>query len=180
MKKFDVEIEGTTELLQHRFNGLDEEKRIKELPQEEQARKHTYINASGTLYFPSEWVRYAIIDTYIRRAGNKQKTKEKFRVSPAIRIQPAEITLGTKEYSIDIRSAPSGNVSRGGVRDFCVRPKISIGWKAKFTVLSGLSETANEFKNILQEIGERYGIGSNRINGYGRFKVTSLKEVTTE
>jgi len=180
MKIYEVEIEGTTELLMHKFNGLDEEKRIKELPNEEQARKHAYITTNDILYIPNEWIRYAIIDTYIRRAGTKEKTREKLRVSPAIRVQPAEIKLNTKTYIIDIRSAPSGSMSRGGVRDFCVRPKIQIGWKAKFQIYTGLNETQRDITSILTEIGERYGIGSNRINGYGRFKVTSITEVTKE
>lgn len=180
MLEIEVEIEGITELLQHKFNGLDEEKRIKELSNEEQAKKHLYMSEDGILYFPSEWMRYAIIDTYIRRAGNKQKTAEKLRVSPAIRIFPAEISLGTKDYIIDVRSVPCGNMSRGGVRDFCVRPKIPIGWKAKFIIQSGLNDDLSDVKDILEEIGERFGIGSNRVNGYGRFKVTSINKKWTD
>ena len=175
-QKWDFEIVGTSPLLPHKFNGIDEEKKTKELPKEEQAEAHAYRCSNGNLAVPCEWIRGCLINLFILRAGNKEKTRTKIRVSPRIRIEPPLLDLGINEYEIDVRSAPSGNLSRGGTRDICVRPRIDSPWKIRGVLCSSLEEN-REMRKYLEDAGENIGIGSNRINGYGRFKVTSF-EVT--
>jgi hypothetical protein len=176
VNRWEFSIEGTQPILMHRFNGIDEEKRLKELSDTEQAEAHAYRDGDRKLAIPAEWVRGCLIDVFILRAANKEKQKTKVRVSPRIRITPPLLTLELDDYEIDKRSAPAGNVSRGGARDICVRPLIP-QWKTTGVLSSSLDEN-REMRKWFEDAGIEVGIGSNRINGYGRFKVTSFKEVT--
>lgn len=156
----------------HKFNGQEEERRLKELPHKEQAEYHAYRHENGNLAIPGEWLRRCVIDAFMEKAPKKDKQATKKRVSPRIRIDPILLDLGFKDYELDVRGIPVGNMSRGGSRDICVRPLIR-KWIATGTLISGLDES-REMQKWLEYAGEEIGIGSNRINGYGRFKVTSF------
>ena len=158
----------------HKFNGQDEEKKTKTLPDKEQAEKHAYRLSSGNLAVPAEWIRGCIINGYINRAGLKQKTETKKRVSPRIVVQPSLIDLHMKEYEINKRSVSSGGIAKG-TRDFCVRPLIPDGWKIELTIQTELDDSDADFKRNLELAGIDIGIGSNRMNGYGRFEVTGFE-----
>ena len=173
-ESYKFEIEGTSPVMMHKFNGQDEEKRLKELPHKEQAEYHAYRTDDGDLALPAMWLRGCLIQGFIEKAPVKEKQRTKRRVSPRIRIEPVMMTLGTKDYEIDVRSVPSPQTGRGGTRDICVRPIIK-QWKAKGTLVSGLDES-REMRKWLEYAGEEIGIGSDRIDGYGRFKVTSFTE----
>lgn len=177
MKKYKCMIKGTTPILMHKFNGLAEEKRIREFSDSEQAEKHAYRHQNGNLAIPSEWVRGCIINNFIDKAGSKQKTSTKKKVAPRIRVEPRRIDLGLKDYEVDVRSVPSGGL-RGGVRDMCVRPLIE-EWGAEFILLSQLDYSQADIKRNVEIAGIDVGIGSNRINGYGRFMLESFEEITS-
>ena len=175
MKKFKVKAKSTTHALIHKFNGLSEEKRIKEMTETEQAEKHAYRHPNGNLAFPCEWFRGCIVNNFIDKAGSKTKTSTKNTVAPRIRVEPNLIDLGIKDYEIDIRSVPSGGRS-GGIRDFCIRPRID-EWEAEFTLLSLLDYPASEMRRSVEVAGIDIGVGSNRVNGFGRFEVVSFEEL---
>ena len=175
MKKLKFRVKGSTDMLPHKFNGLAEEKRIKEMPEAEQAEKHAYRHPNGNLAIPCEWFRGCIVNNFIDKAGAKTKTSTKNEVAPRLRVEPALIDLGIKDYEIDIRSVPSGGRS-GGIRDFCVRPRIG-EWEAEFTLVSLLKHPVNDIKRSVEVAGVDIGIGSNRVNGFGRFEVVSCEEV---
>lgn len=170
--KFDFKIEGTSPILMHKFNGQEEERRLKELPHKEQAEYHAYRGENGNLALPAEWLRRSVIESFMDKAPKKDKQATKKRVSPRIRVDPILLDLNLKDYDIDVRGIPVGNMGRGGARDICVRPLIR-NWTAIGTLISGLDES-RAMKKWLEFAGEEVGIGSNRINGYGRFKVTSF------
>jgi len=176
IRKFDFELEGE-ETLFHKFNGLDEEKKIKKLPEKEQAEKHIYRHPNGNIAIPSIWLRGCIIEACIKRAGFKEKTREKERVSPRIRIEPLYLDIGQKVFEIDRRGIPSGG--KQGTRDICVRPLVK-KWKAKGTLVTTLPEEISDLQTIFEYAGEEVGVGSNRINGYGRFKLTKFIEKNDE
>ena len=173
-KTFEFVIE-LVDTMQHKFNGQEEEKRISELPHAEQAERHSYRMPNGDVAIPGMWLRGSLIDTLIDSAPTKSKLSTKRRVAPRIRIDPIMLDTGIKEYEIDVRSVPSGNMSRGGCRNIVVRPLIR---KCQVTgrLITGLDES-REMEKWLRQAGEEIGVGANRVNGYGRFKVISFKEV---
>jgi len=175
IKKFEFEIEGQ-DLLMHKFNGQDEEKRNKELPDQEQAEKHAYRGDDGLLYIPCEWVRESLINAFVSRAGNKEKTKTKMEVASRVMVEPMELSLGVSEYKIDKRSAPAGNMGRGGTRDMFIKPRIK-NWKARGILVTTLDREEKDLKTMLTIAGRDVGIGSNRVHGFGRFTVTSFKKL---
>ena len=160
----------------HKFNGLDEEKNIKALPERDRAEKHAYRNSEGFLYIPCDWIRGSIINSFVSRAGSKEKTKKKLEVSPRITVTPSEMSINQTQYTIDKRGVPSGPL-RGAVRDMCIRPLIE-QWETTGQIVTTLGTDTKDMKTMLEIAGEDVGIGSNRVNGYGRFTVNSFKLVT--
>jgi len=175
--KYEIEVEGTSPILMHKFNGIEEEKAVKQKADKEQAEFHAYrLSNDGNLYIPAEWFKGCLREYLVSQSAPKEKTKTKLEVAPRIQIQPSMIDLGIEEYDIDKRSVPSGNMSRGGVRDFCVRPLLK-NWKAKFTLITTLDKSMEQLKKDVENSGIDVGIGSNRINGYWRFKIVALNKV---
>ena len=54
---------------------------------------------------------------------------------------------------------------------------IKVPWKAKFILTCTLDKPTEEIKRIVEGAGKYVGIGSNSINGYGRFIVTNFNKV---
>jgi len=176
IEKYKVEVESESATLVHKFNGKDVEKSLKEKSDLTQAEAHTYRTEDGYLAIPSSWFRGCLIEYLISVAGSKQKTSTRLEVSPRIRIVPELISLGIKEFEVDKRAIPVKLRGRIVDMDFCIRPIIK-KWKAGFTLISALDKTAKQLKLDLENAGIEQGIGSNRINGYGRFKVLTLTKI---
>lgn len=175
IKKFEFEIEGRN-LLMHNFNGQDEEKRIKELPDREQAEKHAYRGDDGLLYIPCNYLMGSLINAFVSRAGNKEKTKTKMEVASRIMVEPMELSLGISEYKMYKRSVPFGNMSRGGGREMVITPRIE-NWKAKGILVTTLDREEKDLKTMFTIAGMDVGIGGDRVHGFGRFTVTSFKKL---
>jgi hypothetical protein len=175
MLKCKFRIEGLTPILMHKFNGIEEEKQLKQKSDAEQAEAHAYRLPNGNLGIPCEWIRGCLIDYYILNAPPKKKSETRLQVAPRIRVEPYMLDLGIKNYIIDKRSVPSGNISRGGVRDFCVRPRID-QWRTDGMLITTLEKTVQEIRRDFEQAGLEIGIGSNRVNGFGRFKVVMFAE----
>jgi len=176
VKKFNFELEGTSPILMHKFNGLTEEKQIKQLADSEQAEKHAYRNADGHLSVPASCIRGSIINAFINNAGNKEKTNTKLRVSPRVQIAPFYLDTGLIDFAVDKRSVPAGSMSRGGTRDMCVRPLIET-WAVKGVLQTTLRESDDDIRRMFEVAGVDVGVGSNRINGYGRYAVTTFEKL---
>lgn len=174
-KTFQFTIEGTSPFMQHKFNGQEEERRTSELPHGEQAERHAYRTLEGKIGIPAVWIRGSIIDAFVDAAPSKTKQSTKRRVSPRVRVEPIMLDTGLKDYEIDVRGIPSGNMTRGGTRNIVVRPVVN-KWQVSGKLITGLDES-REMEKWLAQAGEEIGIGANRINGYGRFKVTTFKEM---
>jgi hypothetical protein len=179
MKKYKFTIEGTSPLLPHKFNGQDEEKALKQRSDQEQAEAHVYRLPNNHLGVPNEWVKGCLRDYLISVAGSKKKLETKAKVSPRIAVEPTMLDLEQEEYEVDRRAVPSG-AKTGGTRDFCVRPKINTPWKTEGILVTSLDKTKQQLEKDLTQAGVEVGMGSNRINGYGRFKVTKFEEIKEE
>jgi len=176
LDKYKVEAKSTSSMLVHKFNGKDVEKSLKEKSDFTQAEAHAYRTEDGNLAIPASWFRGCLIEYLVSTAGAKQKTSTKQEVSPRIQILPELISLGTKEFEIDKRAIPVKIHGKIADMDFCIRPIIK-SWKVTFTLVSALDKTAKQLKIDLENAGIEQGIGSNRINGYGRFEVVSFNKI---
>lgn len=181
MKKIQVTIEGLTPLLMNKYNveaelSRQSGRRINQVydPKEE-AEKSAYWGTSGKkeLIIPSEIMYATILQASSFHKIGKRSAKS--ILAGSVRIEPMEISLGTKDYEIDTRPVV---ISRARVlKSRAKLPK----WTASFTVVYNEKQIANGqvIKNILEEAGERVGIMDfrpQRAGYFGTFKVTKFKE----
>jgi len=174
MKKYQFTIRGTNTLA-HKFNGQKEEKALKQRSEKDQAENHVYRCDNGNIGIPCEWIKGSLRDYLINNAGNKEKTATKNYVAPRIAVEPMILDTHLTDYEIHKASVPSGG-KMAGTRDFCIRPLIRV-WEVKGTLISSLDKTSKELEKDLIGAGIDVGVGSNRVNGYGRFEVVNFKEI---
>lgn len=190
MKKYKVEIIGTTPYMQHRMDDetLDEwEKRrgpIIERPDVSQpdnvrAEFHSYYDIKEKKHFlPSEHLRGAMINAggYLKaKVGNSKKSMKNI-VAAMFFVNPEKIWLPPWDI-IDKRSAWNRKV---GARIIVIRPKWN-NLKVKFELwIDNDTITKATIEDVLQYAGSYCGIGSFRPekNGmFGRFVVKNMKEI---
>jgi hypothetical protein len=192
MKNIEIEITGTTSLLQHRMGeeelfkllGARQEKKKskEELEPRQIAERCAYKAADGTFYIPLEYVVGAfkhVASDYKQKSTSRRSMKT---VAAGV-FRPAQETAtllkedGTPitTFEVDIRKAT--NHQKGAVA--VCRPRFD-RWKARFTMAVDDSILAPEMAHeILNDAGKRSGIGSFRVSrgGYfGQFRVTEWKE----
>lgn len=164
-------------VLMHKFNGQKEEKALKQRSDRDQAEAHAYRCDNGNVGIPQEWLKGCLREYLVSNAGNKEKTATKIQVAPRIAVEPMMLDAGISEYAINKTSVPSGG-KMGGTRDFCVRPEIK-ECEVEGILISSLGKSIQELEKDFIGAGRDIGIGSNRINGYGRFEVISFEEIQT-
>jgi hypothetical protein len=179
MKTIEVNIVGTTPMLQNRFK---EESEVQEATRtvivdhgtpREQAEKAVYRNGHG-FYFPSTWITGTI-----KAAGENHKLKgsrksAKYLVPAAVNIQEIAIPVKNgdgkslaKDFEVDSRPvtipATKGRIMRH-------RPRFDT-WSATFTLMINEKVLPEEFvQQLLTEAGEQRGVGDFRPT-FGRFRV---------
>lgn len=193
MKTYQIEITGTSPLLQHRMPedqlfallGAKSEKKksIEELTPREIADKHAYKAADGSYFVPTEYVVGAfkhVASDYKQKNTSRRSLKTVaagvFRpvtgTAPLLDENDKPITA----FEVDIRKAT--NHQKGAVA--VCRPRFD-RWKTKLQVMIDDSIVApNVCLDILSDAGKRAGIGSFRVQrgGYfGSFVVTSFQEI---
>jgi len=168
-KRFRVEIEGVTPILMNRFVGQN--LNTKRMSEEEIAEIHCYRNEKGNLYIPREWIIGLILDV-VSYSVSKRKKEAMSWIARRIWVEEEQIDLGVKDYDIDRRVVTiSGKTTF--TCEICIRPKIN-KWKAKFHIMTTLSK--DYLLYLLKCGGREIGIGSNRMHGFGQFKVISVVE----
>jgi hypothetical protein len=192
MKTFEVQIKGTTSLLQHRFtdgDAVNGDKATRTMlvqrgtPREE-AEKVVYQNDKGEYYFPG-----AALGRLIREAGGNHKLKgtrksAKYVVPAAVLVMTDTVVIRNgdgktpvKSFEVDSRPvtipATKGRVMRH-------RPRFD-DWSASFTVRVNEALLPPDFVNqLLTEGGQQIGIGDYRpekSGPFGTFIVTSWQEL---
>lgn len=165
----------------HKFIGQEESKQLKSRPDAEQAEAVAY-KVGNQLAIPGTWVRGCLRSYMVETAPNKTKRTVKLSVSPRIKVEPFFIILTDgkgkplENYEIIKAAIPAGNMSRGGCMDFTVNPVIN-EWCAEGVLVSSLDKPTNELKRLFENSGVETGIGTDRVDGYGRFKVISFEEL---
>jgi len=175
VRRFEFAIEGTTPYMQGKFSGQQKSKDLKEQDARTQVEAATYRDSEGMCAIPSSHIRGALIDHFVRSAAKGNKTNTELEVSPRIRVEPLFLSLGTKKADIYERSIQVRQGAKVSM-DFVASP-IFQKWTAKGIIVTSLEE---DMKAALAAAGRDIGIGVNRKNGYGRFQVTSIRQVTNE
>jgi hypothetical protein len=181
MKVIEVEVNGISPLLQHRYPLEDSGSQTTAKNRKQQAddiEKSLYRLPDGTIYQPS----IHLIST-MKKAGAKYQipgqgklTYKNLIGSGAVIISPDAIPHRNQQYEIDVRPvvvpATRGRVARK-------RPVFKT-WALKFTIEYDADEiSAITIKEILEYAGNRVGIGDFRPEKggpFGRFMVTNFKE----
>ena len=181
MKKFEVEITGTTPLLQNKPEeyGFDQQWVEKQASEdwEQEALKKIYRDAEGTIYQPGDHLWRNLIEAgkKIKMKGAGKATYSKIFGSMAS-IEPDAIPHQHPEFEIfkKLVVIPS---TKGRIMRY--RPMFK-KWKLTFNVLFE-DEIPQAVVKEAFEIGGKYsGIGDWRPEKkgvFGKFQVTSFKEV---
>lgn len=190
MKRFDVELTGSSPLLQHRMpeeeilkllGAKDTKKKIKqEFTPREMAERYAY--RKGTNYvLPLEYIRSAFrgASSEYKQKHSSRKSYKSIAASIFRPIGDSAPLLDHKnkkiiKFEVDIQKAT--NHLKGAVA--VCRPRFD-KWKSKFQVMIDDDLISEEMAlQILQDAGRRVGIGSFRIvcGGYfGAFEVTKFQ-----
>lgn len=185
-KSIDVQIVGTTPMLQHRFEESAEQAKptrkvvVEHGTPREQAEKVVYRNGNG-FYFPGSWIFGSIVEAGGNHKLRGSRKSAKFVVPAAVRVLEPDISLLNgdgklvKDFEVDSRPvsipATKGRIMRH-------RPRFE-QWSAKFTLVVNTDLLPEEFvQKLLSEAGEQQGIGDyrpNRKGPFGCFRITSWK-----
>jgi len=174
-KKIKVTIVGETPLLMHRMNieTYKQSGKTKIPTPEAEAKSYVYMNEQG-LYMPSVNLHRTIWNAAkIYKVGGRSIAPF---IMGSMRIEPLEISLGTKKYEVDVRPAV---VQRSRV--LRARPLIR-NWKMTFTIFYLEGDLPSNFSDMIRDIisdaGHRVGIGDFRpatSGAFGRFKIENFE-----
>ncbi|KKM61332.1 hypothetical protein LCGC14_1532820 [marine sediment metagenome] len=179
MKTIKVSIEGTTPILMNQYNvqaELDRQKGVRTTKNYDpivEAKKSAYYSQDGkTLIIKSEILYASILNASSFHKIGRRSAKS--ILAGSIRVEPMEISLGTKDYEIDTRPVV---IQRARVLKS--RAKLT-KWKASFEIIYNEDLIANPeiVRTVLEEAGQRIGIFDFRPQKggpYGTFKITSFK-----
>ena len=181
MKKYNVEITGTTPLLQNKpaDYGFDEEWVEKKATNEyeKEALKKLYINSEGIIYQPATHIERTLMEAgkKIRVKGQGKATYSKLFGS-MVNIPQMDILHINQKWEVFkalvIIPSTKGRIMR-------YRPMFK-DWKLHFEIEFEDEIAANVIKEGLEIAGRYVGIGDWRpaMKGkFGKFQVTLFQEV---
>jgi len=181
MTTINVELTGVTPLLMNSPKAMLTQtsatrSTLQKPDPKKEAESKAYQTSKGMLYIPATAVFSAMIN------GASFKKAGKFALKPIlsgnVRVEPDEISLGTKHYEIDIRTVVIAQ-GRKKNRIIRARPRID-NWKVNFKIVYNEQAIADAdiIKQCLVDAGYRVGLldFSPRNNGsFGTFKVTKFE-----
>ena len=180
--KFNCEIKGLCDLLQHRFDESKLTKPTKktgdkfltEAEKKEVAKQFLYVDNKGKICQPASHIEGTMLkaSTNFKMQG-KGKQSYKEIVKGAVFVFPELIVHENQKWEVDSRSVVNPT-TRG--RSMCYRPRLS-NWSLKFTMEVNDDRADEEvIKQILEHAGAHVGIGAYRPR-FGRFEVTKFTKV---
>lgn len=182
MQKINVTIKGIAPLLQARHPSPEEEQeilarasspkaKVKNLTDKEAFEMHSYKNAKGKFYQPSEMVEAAMVKAAVNFKLEGKKTFKDLMKSGII-IDPEEIIHKNQNFVMDMRWGRNKNTG-GAV--WVVRPRVD-EWELEFTIklLQDERVEISTLRAILEYAGLYVGIGAWRPK-YGRFEITNFR-----
>ena len=172
-KRYHFKIKGISPLLMDKFNGLKEEAELKEKSDSIQAEAHAYRISNGNLGFPGIWLKGCLSNYSISQTSRDRDTTKdqiKMRIRSRIYIEPIMMDLNTKEYEIYKRPV----FNPGKLSDIKTTPRIN-EWSVEGTLITTLEKSEAEIHKDFENSGTEIGVGGDRVDGYGRFKVISFE-----
>ena len=173
MKKILVEISGDKLLMNSPLSMLFPKEALKSKTKAYdpviEAEKLAYRMKDGYLYIPSTAIKGTLLNASSYKKAGKYALKP--IIASAVRIEPEQISLGTKKYELDIRTVV---IQRSRVPK--ARPVLK-DWKAKFTLIYDEDMIPSgdvELRPILEEAGKRVGILDYRPQKSGDFGVFTV------
>lgn len=172
-----IEIEGTSDLLLHRWKPEDIEAK-KAAKKNSSGKKdnpesYVYRNEEGYICMPTEYLRMSIVNAAKYRQDPRSSRKSAADLFKAGVIGLSILcSLGTKEWEYeDTRRAV---VQRQGVNR--VRPAFKKGWTAKFELMVILPGYIDKdlLLDVITDAGTLVGVGDMRPT-YGRFRIKNYE-----
>lgn len=174
----EVEIQGTTDILFHRWSNEDVEAKGKagknsKAKKTDNLEAYVYRNTDGELCVPGEYLRQAII------AAAKFKPDPRSPRKSAMDLYKAGVvalnnlaSLGKKEWDYEDRRRVT--IQRNGVTR--VRPAMLTGWKATFQLQVLIPEYLDpqSLNETIQQAGRLIGLADFRPT-FGRFQVVRFE-----
>ena len=176
-----VTVEGTSDLLFHRWNCEAVEEKAKaaknsKAKKEDNIESYVYRNDAGELCLPGEYLRQSIIHAAKFRQDPRSPRKSAMDLFKAgvVCMSPLA-TLGMTEWDYEHKARVQ--VQRNGVTR--VRPAIRTGWQAEVSLLVLVPEYIDRplLQGVIQDAGRLVGVGDFRPT-YGRFAVIAFDLVT--
>lgn len=183
MKRIEIEIEGTTPLLMHRFtdqaamqatSGTTQSITTDHLPPREAAEEALYVDEKGKVIIPQPNLFRCIIDAgkFFKIGSNKITTQKTSYIPGAAAMNEIYYPLRTKNgWKVDTRPV---RIPKTGGRILRHRPCFD-DWGLKFEVeLEETIITEKLFREIIDAAGKRIGLGDFRPDckgPFGKFKV---------
>ncbi len=191
-QKLEITVEGQTPLLMCSPAAMlipEEDKpttKKKKLKREEEAELRAYRDDVGNLVFPAIAFRNAVLKVATAYKVPKSRASLQSYIShirPDTEFVPVLTVKGkpVSEYIIDSRRAVNRN-SKPPAGIVVHRPRLD-EWRCKFTLLCDpdlipVEDVVSQFTTLLNDAGNRAGIGAFRPNcggWFGMFKVIDIK-----
>jgi len=171
-----VTIEGTADLLLHRWNCeyVDAKSKLKkgsEGKKTDDIEQFVYRNEDGEICLPGEYMRQSIITAAKYKQDPRSPRKSAMDLFKAgIIVNEKLCSLNALKWDyIDTRRVV---IQRAGINRS--RPAMHIGWQVQFTITSLLPEYINHelLYETLDQAGKFCGVGDFRPT-FGRYKIVS-------
>lgn len=171
----NVEINGTADLLFHRWNceavaakaGAAKGSKAKK---QDDVESYVYRNEDNELCLPGEYLRQSVINAAKFRQDPRSPRKSAMDLFKAGVVSLTDLApLGVAQW--DYEHMARVQVQRSGITR--VRPAMKRGWKAVFDVAVNLPEyiSPDALHEVITNAGRLIGVGDFRPT-YGRFTVT--------
>lgn len=173
----NVTIEGTADMLFHRWNVESIEEKSKaakgsKAKKSDDVESYVYRNEDGELCIPGEYLRQSIIMAAKFKQDPRSPRKSAFDLMKAAVVSLTPMaSLGVKDWDYEHKCRVM--IQRNGVTR--TRPAFKAGWKAKIQLMITLPEYVSPqlLHELASSAGRLIGVADFRPT-YGRFSVTSF------
>ena len=171
----EVKIEGTSPLLQHRYDTAEKEKKSTRkagsVDYSKEVEKAVYRDEKGVVYQPASHIEGALMKAAVnfQIAGKGKKTYKD--LTKMVIVEPFAIPHLQGKFEIDKRP-----VVINRARIIRCRPRFD-KWSLKFTMMVQEEQLPIEvLQEILEYAGRYIGVGDYRPR-FGRFRIVEFKKV---
>lgn len=175
----EVKLQGTSDLLFHRWNCEAIEAQSNSTKKGSKAKKHdnlesyVYRNENNNICIPGEYLRMSIVNAAKFKQDPRSPRKSAMDLYKAgIVCLNIYASLGTESW--DYEDKRRAVIQRNGINR--IRPAMKAGWQASFDLMVNLPEyiSPDDLNEIIQLAGRLIGVGDQRPT-YGRFHIIGFR-----